>query len=79
MNSINGRNLRLEFTTQICLTNNDLEHVNLPTQIIEVEGLQIEVHLRFLSEVDRLTKTILVVYFHETRIIKAIGLSNQKS
>ena len=46
--------------------NNDLKHANLPTQMIEVEGLQIEAYLRLLSKVDRLTKTTLVVYFHET-------------
>jgi len=47
--------------------------------MIEVEELQIEMHLRLLSKVDRLTKTTLVIYFHETKEIEVIGLSNQKS
>ena len=78
MNSTNDRNLRLGFTTQLYLTNKDLGHANLRTQTTEVEWLQIEAHLRLPSKVDRLTKIILVIYFHETRIIKGTRLSNQK-
>ena len=59
--------------------NNDLEHVNLSIQAIEMEELQIEAYLRFLSKVVRLTKTTLVIYFHETRIVNATELSNKKS
>jgi len=35
------------------------------------------VHLSFLSEVNKLTEIVLVIYVHETRIIKVIGLRNQ--
>jgi len=74
-----NRNLRLRFTTLSCFTINDLEHVNLSMQIIEVEGLQIETHPCLLSKVGRQTKTTLVIYFHETKEIEAPRLSNQKS
>ena len=67
------------FITLLCLTINDLEHVNLPMQTIEVEGLQMKMHLRLLLKIDRLTKTTLVIYFHETKEIEATLLSNQKS
>jgi len=43
-----NRNLRLGFTTLLCFTINNLEIVNLSMQMIEVEGLQIEMHLRLL-------------------------------
>ena len=67
---INDKNLRLGFTALLCHPNNELEHANLPTQTIEMEGLQVEMHLCLLLKVDRLTKIILVIYFHETRITK---------
>ena len=47
--------------------------------MVEVEGLQIKMYLRLLSNVDRLTNTTLVIYFHETKVTKATGLSNQYS
>jgi len=72
-------NLRLGFTTLLCLMIYKLEHVQLPTQTIAVKGLQIETYLRLLSKINRLTKITLVIYFHETKDNEAIGLSNQKS
>ena len=57
---------------------NDLKHVNLSTQIIELKGLQTKMHLCLLSKVDRLTKTTLIIYFYETKEIEATGLSNKK-
>jgi len=36
-------------------------------------------HLHLFSKIDKLTKTILFVYFHETRVIKAMRVNNQKS
>jgi len=57
--------------------NHELGHANLLKQTIEVEGLQIKIHLRLVSKVNRLTKITLIIYFHETKVIKPIGLSNQ--
>ena len=62
---------------QLCLTNHELEHANMLKKTIEIEGLQIKMHLSLLSKVNRLTKTTSVINFHETKVIKATGLSNQ--
>ena len=67
------------FITLLCLMYNDLEHADQPTQTIEVEGLQIKMHLRLSSKVDRLTKTTLIIYFHETGVVKDTEFSNQNS
>jgi len=48
----------LGFTALLCQPNNELEHANLPTQTIEMEGLQVEMHLCLLPKFDRLTKTM---------------------
>ena len=78
-NSMNNKDFTLGFTTLLCFMNHKLEHANLLTQMIGLEGLQIEIHLRLLSSVTRLAETTPFIYFYKTGIIKAIGLSNQKS
>jgi len=45
-------------------------------QKTKMELLQVKAYMRLLSKVIRLTNAILVIYFHGTRIDKAIGLSN---
>jgi len=74
---MNSKDLSLGFTTLLYFMNHKLEHANLLTQTIELEGLRIETRLRLLAKVAGLTEATLVIYFHETRIVKATGLSNQ--
>jgi len=57
--------------------NHELGHANLLKQTIEAEGLQIKIHLPLVSKVNRLTKITSIIYFHEIKVIKPIGLSNQ--
>ena len=74
---MNSKDLSLGFTTLLYFMNHKLEHANPFTQMIGLEGLQIETRLCLRLMVGGLTETILVIYFHESRTIKAIRLSNQ--
>jgi len=46
----------LEFAALLCSLDYKLALVNLPTQITELEGLQVKTHLRLLSKIIRLAK-----------------------
>jgi len=41
------------------------------------KGLGFKAHLSLLSNVNRLAKLILIIYFHEIKIIKATRFRNQ--
>jgi len=49
----------------------------MPMNKSKWKGLPFRAHLSLLSKVNRLAKLILIIYFHETKIIKATRFRNQ--
>lgn len=49
----------------------------MPMNKSKWKGLTFRAHLSLLSKVNRLTKLIVIIYFHKTKIIKATRFRNQ--
>jgi len=57
--------------------NHDKMKQTMPMNKSKWKGIRFRAHLSLLSKVNRITKLILVIYFHETKTIKATGFHNQ--